>query len=241
MNPEILLALRLDAAEDYAAGTIVFADGVRIFVTSPFDITLASWAVREQLPYSAYAHLSAALKQRAFSTALELRPALLADLHALIESAMRFGLPFRELLDRADKIFERFGGAKGIPAYRLELPFRQNWITSLNMGRYAFQFSPEGVRQSPLWEYMAVHDHRTDATLDPPICLELDGLIFDKADPDAGRLLPQQHFNCRCLALDYYGSERPVRAREIFVRGLAPAEGFDFDKRIVPGWMPRAV
>ena len=213
--------------------TVPLADGMLVEVSSPWEATLAAWTRRISLPSDVYRALADSFRQFAFSTALDLRPTALADLKALIESGVRYGLSLKELLPKAEGVFARYGGVAGVPAHRLELVFRQNWINVINEGRYAFQFSPAGRNRAPLWEFQAIRDRRTD-----DVCMKLHGMRFDKTDAWGRQFLPPLHFNCRCVAKDVPLEAQVVarNGRAILASGIVPDEGFAYDKAFVPGF-----
>lgn len=76
---------------------------------------------------------------------------------------------------------------------RLETIVRNATIESYNLGRL------NQIRQSSLVDqvmYSAIRDERTT-----PICLHLDGKIFNREDLALDRLLPPNHHNCRSLVI----------------------------------------
>lgn len=74
-------------------------------------------------------------------------------------------------------------------------------IGSVNQGRTFTQ--QENSDKIYAYQYSAILDHATCNT-----CEALDGDVVDKSDPAYRRLMPPQHFNCRCIWVEILNDEQ---------------------------------
>jgi hypothetical protein len=116
------------------------------------------------------------------------------------------------------------------PAYA-DLVFGMNVGNAARGGQYAEIFGSLGA-DYPAWRYYAIRDDRNDQEDECPhiVCRTLDGTVFNKTNPVGWRLLPPNHFQCRCYvgevsAIEAASSSMPDRS------DLRADDDFDFDKR----------
>jgi SPP1 gp7 family putative phage head morphogenesis protein len=120
---------------------------------------------------------------------------LLNEVRDTIVQGIKEGIPFDELKDQVNTLFESYGVTPLNPAH-LETVFRTNLFTSYAVGQ--LEQAQSMADRFPLWRYSAIKDSRTR-----PDHLALDGEIFRVGEGP----VPPIDYNCRCTAIYLHVSQ----------------------------------
>ena len=195
---------------------------------------------------SAFDDLLAAAHTRSFTVAGVASADLLQDIQSEIKDALEQGTPFGEFKKRlraqlgakgwSSERFEteesddgtiRYTKVEDVPAWRLELIYRQNLQSSLNAGRYLNQRALADVR--PYLQLLAISDNRTT-----DICKAYNEVIAPVNDPIWSLIYPPNHFMCRSRVRSVSQAQADRMKATIYTsEDLAklpePPKGFDVD------------
>jgi len=171
--------------------------------------------------------------------------AFVADIQESIAEAITSGWTAGDWFPRAEQILKRYGGKVGLrsgdewSASYADLVFRNATQSAFAAGRYAFDFSQEGLDEAPFWQYHAIDDRRTR-----PEHWALNGRIFAKDDEAARHYLPPWDHNCRCTTSNVSSAamkDEGRRASRGNVIKFRPAGDWDVDRvqSLVPEWFMR--
>ena len=145
------------------------------------------------------------LREKAFTIAGVEYKELLIEVQKTIADGIEQGIPFDELKDEINTLFESYGVMPLDPSH-LDTVFRTNLFTSFAVGQLEqAQSMPD---RFPLWRYSAIKDDRTR-----PQHLALNGNIYRVGEGP----LPPIDYNCRCTAIYLHVSE-------VDAKGLQPLE-----------------
>jgi hypothetical protein len=181
------------------------------------------WMSRELVPIDVFNAMTAELKTTAFSAVVTMNDVQRQRLLDGIGKAITDGMTVKEFRDYASPLLEN-------PAYA-DLVYGMNVGNAARGGQYAEIFGSLGS-DYPAWRYYAIRDDRNDQEDECPhiVCRSLDGKVFDKTDPVGWRLLPPNHFQCRC----YVGEVNKTEAASSSIfngSALRADDAFDYDKR----------
>lgn len=126
---------------------------------------------------------------------------LLLKVREALADGIEQGIPFAELKDEIDTLFESYGVTK-LNSNHLETVFHTNLNTSYAVGQ--LEQAESMSDRFPLWRYSAIKDGRTR-----PDHLALDGQIFRTGEGP----YPPIDYNCRCTGIHLHISQ---------VQGLEP-------------------
>lgn len=185
------------------------------------------WMSRELVPIDVFNAMVGELKATAFSAVVTMNDVQRQRLLDGIGKAITEGMTVKEFRDFASPMLEN-------PAYA-DLVYRMNVGNAERGGQYAEIFGTLGS-DYPCWRYYALRDSRNDEPQECPhiICRALDGKVFKKTDAIGWRLLPPNHFQCRC----YVGEVSATEAASLTIQSgfhLRADPGFDYDKRSLGG------
>lgn len=182
---------------------------------------LRGLASRINLTPSEYYALDAEARAQAFTIGgIESLEALHGVQEALVHGQAD-GTGYTAWLDQVDGVFKSHGLDPLTPS-RANVVYR-NAVRSAQMaGRWAEEYSTEGMRRAGYWMYSAVGDDRTS-----PFCMSMDGRVFRKDDPIWDRAFPPNHHRCRSTVIELTESQ-------IAAMGLTVGKGEDV--RESPDW-----
>lgn len=149
--------------------------------------------LRSRVPMTeaAWRALSEAAQKRAFMVAGLAQEALVAQVQAALEAALRDG---STLEDFAAQVGASMETAWLGPTARIETIFRTNIMSAYNAGRYAQANDPDTRATRPYWRFVATLDTRT-----APQCRAAHGVILPADHPWWQSHYPPMHHRCRCF------------------------------------------
>lgn len=145
------------------------------------------------------------LREKALTIAGVEYKELLNEVRDTIANAIEQGIPFSELKDEIDILFESYGVTPLDPGH-LKTVFQTNLFTSYAVGQ--LEQAQSMSDRFPLWRYSAIRDDRTR-----PSHLALNGNIYRVGEGP----VPPIDYNCRCTA-NY------LHISEVEAKGLQPLE-----------------
>lgn len=247
------------SSDDWAVAFVTSADGegpLEAFLEARRESyptlkeTLRRWKARGIFPSDLFDALADELRGTAGRLVDVWHTRFVEKVYGSLFDAMASGATLADWIPEAQALLDQFGASDGVrifsgerwsPSYA-DLVFRNAHSAAMAGGRYAEMFSREWQRLAPYWLYDAVDDTRTR-----PAHAALDGLVFEKSDKSARRLLPPSDHRCRCLALEY--TQRDVDQGKYRITGAGslspevfPPRGWDADRvdSLVPGVLRRA-
>lgn len=149
--------------------------------------------LRSRVPLSeqAWRALSEAARKRAFMVAGLAQEALVAQVQAALEAALRDGSTLEDFTAQVGASLET---AWLGPTARIETIFRTNIMSAYNAGRYAQANDPDTLATRPFWRFVATLDSRT-----APQCRAAHGVILPADHPWWQAHYPPMHHRCRCF------------------------------------------
>lgn len=151
------------------------------------------------------------LREKSFTIAGVEYKELLNEVRDILTNGIEQGVPFDELKDEINTLFESYGVTPLDPVH-LETVFRTNLFTSYAVGQLEqAQSMPD---RFPLWRYSAIKDERTRQQH-----LALNGTIYRVGEGP----VPPIDYNCRCTAIYLHTSE-------VEAKGLQPLDWQDDPK-----------
>lgn len=185
------------------------------------------WMSRELVPIEVFNAMTAELKTTAFSAVVTMSDVSRQKLLDGIGKAITEGMGVKDFRDWAAPLLEN-------PAYA-DLVYGMNVSNAARGGQYGEIFGSLGS-DYPCWRYYALRDDRNDEPSEctHTICRALDGKIFKKTDSIGWRLLPPNHFQCRCYVAEVSKDEAAVLSIQNGFH-LRADDAFDYDKRSMGG------
>jgi len=141
-----------------------------------------------------------------------LESSILNGVKGTLLSSLESGEGMKETMLKVEQIYKPYIGTeiisdlKQVSPYRIETMMRTNTTGAFNNGRVAMGYDKDLKDYIVAYQYSAVIDDRTT-----PVCMELDGKIIRKDDPDFDRFVPPQHFNCRSILVPVTTDDEPFK------------------------------
>lgn len=209
---------------------------------SPFEEQVQFMRDKVRLPTERWTDLLGSAHDRAFVVAGATKAELLNDLHkTLLTPGMtleRFRREFGGIVRRHGWTgWTGEGSAAGV-AWRTNVIYKTNMLSSYAAGRWAQMTSPEALAATPYWLY-----RHSDSVLHPrPLHVSWDGLILRAENPWWRTHYPPNGWGCMCKVFALSASE--VESRGLNVADAAPGDGFETVKNPANGepvQVPRGV
>lgn len=216
--------------------------GVSLSFGAPFDEQVQFLRDKVRLPTDRWTDLLGSAHDRAFVVAGATKAELLNDLHkTLLEPGMtleRFRRDFDSIVRRHGWTGWTGEGSAGGVAWRTNVIYKTNMLTSYAAGRWAQMTSPDALAATPYWLY-----RHSDSVMHPrPLHVSWDGLILRAENPWWRTHYPPNGWGCMCKVFAL--SQGEVESRGLTVADAAPDDGFDAVKNPANGepvHVPRGV
>jgi hypothetical protein len=200
---------------------------------APFDEQVQFLRDKVRLPTDRWTDLLGSAHDRAFVVAGAAKAELLNDLHkTLLAPGMtleRFRREFGDIVRRHGWTgWTGEGSAAGV-AWRTNVIYKTNMLSSYAAGRWAQMTSPDALAATPYWLY-----RHSDSVLHPrPLHVSWDGLILRAENPWWRTHYPPNGWGCMCKVFALSAAE--VESRGLTVVDAAPDDGFDAVKNPANG------
>ena len=200
---------------------------------SPFEEQVQFMRDKVRLPTERWTDLLGSAHDRAFVVAGATKAELLNDLHkTLLTPGMtleRFRREFGGIVRRHGWTgWTGEGSAAGV-AWRTNVIYKTNMLSSYAAGRWAQMTSPEALAATPFWIY-----RHSDSVMHPrPLHVSWDGLILRAENPWWRTHYPPNGWGCMCKVFALSATE--VESRGLTVADSAPDDGFDTVKNPANG------
>lgn len=209
---------------------------------SPFEEQVQFLRNKVNLPTERWTDLLGSAHDRAFVVAGATKAELLNDLH---KTLLAPGMTLERFRTEFDSIVRRHGwtgwtgeGSAAGVAWRTNVIYKTNMLSSYAAGRWAQMTSPEALAATPYWLY-----RHSDSVMHPrPLHVSWDGLILRAENPWWRTHYPPNGWGCMCKVFALSASE--VESRGLTVADAAPDDGFDTVKSPANGepvQVPRGV
>lgn len=209
---------------------------------SPFEEQVQFLRDKVNLPTKRWTDLLGSAHDRAFVVAGATKAELLNDLHAAL---LQPGMTLQRFRAEFDSIVRRHGwtgwtgeGSAAGVAWRTNVIYKTNMLSSYAAGRWAQMTSPDALAATPYWLY-----RHSDSVMHPrPLHVSWDGLILRAENPWWRTHYPPNGWGCMCKVFALSASE--VESRGLTVADAAPDDGFESVKNPANGevvQVPRGV
>lgn len=199
----------------------------------PFKEAIEFHRARVPMSSDAFATLSNEAKLRAFTVSGLARQSSIVEVYNLAEEALQTGMTMDMFRERLTAYLEANDWAS-LPAWRIDLIFRQAIGQARAIGRYEQMSDPDVVAMRPFWMYSLGPDD--DRTTD--VCRRLQGFIAPASSEVWNHIYPPNHFNERHSVVSLSAAqakstgriyEGPDSDQYPFVNGgrILPDPGFD--------------
>lgn len=215
---------------------------IGLLFAAPFEEQVQFLRNKVPLPTERWTDLLGSAHDRAFVVAGATKAELLNDLH---KTLLAPGMTLERFRTEFDSIVRRHGwtgwtgeGSAAGVAWRTNVIYKTNMLSSYAAGRWAQMTSPEALAATPYWLY-----RHSDSVMHPrPLHVSWDGLILRAENPWWRTHYPPNGWGCMCKVFALSASE--VESRGLTVADAAPDDGFDTVKNPATGGpvqVPRGV
>lgn len=190
----------------------------------PFEEQVRFLRDKVNLPTEHWTDLMGSAHDRAFVVAGATKAELLNDLHkTLLDPSMtleRFRRDFNSIVKRHGWTgWTGEGSAAGV-AWRTNVIYKTNLLSSYAAGRWAQMTRPEALSATPYWLY-----RHSDSVMRPrPLHVSWDGMVLRAENPWWQTHYPPNGWGCMCKVFGISAAE--VKARGLTVLDSAPDDGF---------------
>jgi SPP1 gp7 family putative phage head morphogenesis protein len=196
------------------------AEATDPFLRMPFLDAIEFFRSRTLLSAEQLSRLIEEYKARGQEAALLLLQRVNDRVVQVLQAQLENGLSFRDFA-RDVRAGDANLGIEAKSDWYLETVFRAQVGVAYGAGRQRQMLAPAVAEAFPCWEYRDSRDSRVR-----PSHRALHGLVFEKSDSEALRIMPPGGFGCRCVAVSR-GPEYLDKVAKRLPEGAGPDAGWD--------------